>query len=185
MATEFKPTLDFLTDAAHLLRTAAPETSAHLMSHRGQLMGQHDLAPSEVQRQHVCNACGNIMLSAHNISLINARGVSKRQRNPTKTPRTKQSTPKDTAKVITCELCSRNTRVPLPTPPKAIRAKSATGKTKPTPASSTVGTPDTAKTSNATSKKRAKSRKAGLQALLAGQQNKGASPLSLASFRQT
>jgi hypothetical protein len=35
---------------------------------------------------------------------------------------------------------------------------------------------------NASSKKRAKNRKAGLQALLAGQQNQKASPLSLGDF---
>jgi hypothetical protein len=126
------------------------------------------------------------MLLAHSISLITAGRKSKRQGKQAKTQRAKQSTPKDMVKVIKCDRCLKDTRVPLATPPKAARAKPAISKNKSTPAPGTAGPPpETAKSSNATSKKRAKSRKAGLQALLAGQQNKGASPLSLASFRQT
>jgi hypothetical protein len=59
-----------------------------------------------------------------------------------------------------------------------VRRKTAQNKVKKTPAP--VEPPK--QTSNANSKKRAKSRKAGLQALLSGQKQQTANPLSLSHF---
>ncbi|KAI8419276.1 hypothetical protein FOFC_01853 [Fusarium oxysporum] len=50
--SELPGTIDFLTDAAHLLRATAPETSAHLMSQRGHLLQQYGVILSDAQRQH-------------------------------------------------------------------------------------------------------------------------------------
>ncbi|RCI11764.1 hypothetical protein L249_7148 [Ophiocordyceps polyrhachis-furcata BCC 54312] len=44
--------VDYLTDAAHLLRSSAPETSAHLMRYRSDLMSQAGVPQPQLQRQH-------------------------------------------------------------------------------------------------------------------------------------
>jgi hypothetical protein len=166
--SELPGTIDFLTDAAHLLRTTAPETSAHLMSHRGNLLSQYGASPSDVQRQHVCGGCGIIMIPGQEALLkLEAR---KNMRKKTKGKKSgTNSTPKDNkegpCKIIHCDNCQRDTKIALTAPGPAVRRKTAQNKVKKTPAP--VEPPK--QTSNANSKKRAKSRKAGLQALLSGQ----------------
>ncbi|EPE05287.1 rnase p rpr2 rpp21 snm1 subunit domain-containing protein [Ophiostoma piceae UAMH 11346] len=81
--------LRFLTDAAHLLRQTAPETSAYLMHHRTDVLAQNLAASasssttasnsiassaqaalaftqSDAQRQHVCTCCGHILIPGSN-----------------------------------------------------------------------------------------------------------------------
>ena len=81
--------LRFLTDAAHLLRQTAPETSAYLMHHRTDVLAQNLAASSsssttasnsiassaqaafaftqtDAQRQHVCTCCGHILIPGCN-----------------------------------------------------------------------------------------------------------------------
>lgn len=181
---EHAPTLEYLTDAAHLLQTTAPETSAHLMSQRGNLMWQHDMTISETQRQNVCGACGNIMIPGHSSALkLDAR----RARHATK--KTEPRRVKGLTKVIQCGRCNKSTKTRIDPVPRNKVNKSKAGPdlatpTRPTPTNSDASTapkPATAQ-SNASSKKRAKSRKAGLQALLSGQQQQKSNPLSLADF---
>ncbi|KAL1896773.1 hypothetical protein Sste5346_004406 [Sporothrix stenoceras] len=88
MATATSTQLRFLTDAAHLLRQSAPETSAHLMRRRidialnsqaqaaataastgstGPLSSSTSapiaaLPQNDIQRQHVCTSCGLILI---------------------------------------------------------------------------------------------------------------------------
>ncbi|RDA89046.1 hypothetical protein CP533_2360 [Ophiocordyceps camponoti-saundersi (nom. inval.)] len=115
--------VDFLTDAAHLLRGSAPETSAHLMRHRSDLMSLAGVPQPQLQRQHVCSACGHIMIPG------------------------KGALAQTKAKAKTTE--------PLEAPKKSA---------------------------NASSKQRAKDRKAGLQALLSRQQPAARSSLTLNDF---
>ncbi|KAG8426032.1 hypothetical protein J3459_008497 [Metarhizium acridum] len=180
---ELSAGLNYLTDAAHLLRQTAPETSAHLMRQRDDLMLHNNLTQHEVQRQHVCGACGHIMipgdktllkLERREIHRLRRRAASQKKREK---PNAASSGP---TKSISCGHCSRVTTISLPAPEAATRRKisraSAARKTVP-------AEPENQKmTANASSKKRAKNRKGGLQALLAAQQQKSTSSLSLADF---
>ncbi|KAM4060104.1 RNAse P rpr2/Rpp21/SNM1 subunit domain-containing protein [Hirsutella rhossiliensis] len=138
-SSQLTASLDFLTDAAHLLRGAAPETSAHLMRHRADLLSHANVPQHELQRQHVCSACGHIMIHGQA-----PEQAVRRRKGP---------------------------RLPA--------AEATTAVTKNTDASK--------KTANASSKQRAKNRRAGLQALLSQQQQQqqqsSASSLTLADFR--
>ncbi|KAG5916783.1 hypothetical protein E4U42_007513 [Claviceps africana] len=191
--------LDFLTDAAHLVRQTAPETSAHLMRQRAELMHHSGLVRHETQGQHVCGACGHIMIPGQGTELRldgRVRPPSERRRRGRK-----RSTAKapllngGPTKSFACGLCRRSTRIRLPAPAAVQRrkrrpqARAAAGDEKKKAAGpglrddkSTAKTANTAETANASSRKRTKNRKGGLQALLAGQQHKASSSLSLADF---
>ena len=185
-------TLDYLADAAHLLRTTAPETSAHLMSQRNRLLWEHEIHLSDIQKQHVCKACGNIMIPDHAAALrLESRKAQrqKRQQKDCARQTTAATAPtRDTTriKVIQCARCTKNTRVaiPAPRPPSraSVRAKKGKAVTEvPADKPSTVEAPKAA--ANASSKKRAKNPKAGLQALLSGQKSqRRPNPLSLTDF---
>ncbi|RDA88465.1 hypothetical protein CP532_6670 [Ophiocordyceps camponoti-leonardi (nom. inval.)] len=165
---------DFLTDAAHLLRSSAPETSAHLMRHRSDLMSVAGVPQSQLQRQHVCSACGHIMVPGKGTTVkLETIRARKRRAKPSEAQRRFQ--------IITCGRCERPTRIPLDNPgpsTKTARTKThskAKGKT-------TEPCEAPKKSANASSKQRAKDRKAGLQALLSRQQPNGRSSLTLTDF---
>jgi RNase P subunit RPR2 len=186
------PTLDYLSDAAHLMRMAARETSAHLMSQRSNLMFHHDMAMSDVQRQHVCGACGHIMIPGSESTLkLEARRRKQRTKQPPGQRPTTKPARDSLTKGIQCGRCDRQTRISIALPPPVISrhkvSKAKSNNLTEDSSSSIKQAEATAaaapKTSaNASSKKRAKNRKAGLQALLAGQQQQRANPLSLADF---
>ncbi|KAG6010874.1 hypothetical protein E4U21_002542 [Claviceps maximensis] len=184
--------LDFLTDAAHLLRQTAPETSAHLMRQRAELMYRNGLAQHETQDQHVCGACGHIMIPGQKTELKLDGCARPKSEQRTRLKRSAAKVPCKRAgptKSITCGLCRQVTRICLPRPEAAHRQKrpqqAGAINNKPNVAASGLfeqkATAHTANAANASSKKRAKNRKGGLQALLAGQ-NKSSSSLSLADF---
>ena len=190
-------TLDYLGDAAHLMRMTAPETSAHLMSQRSNLMFHHDMAMSDVQRQHVCGACGHIMIPGSESTLkLEARRRRQRSKQPWGQRPTTRPARDSLTKVIQCGRCDRQTRVGIALPAPAVarhkvnKAKSKNLAQDPSSASKQQAEAMAAAaaaaapkaSANASSKKRAKNRKAGLQALLAGQQQQRANPLSLADF---
>ncbi|KAL0471031.1 hypothetical protein QR685DRAFT_272274 [Neurospora intermedia] len=217
-STQLSATLDFLTDAAHLLATTAPETSAFLMNQRGNLMFENELPQSDVHRQHVCSCCGHIMISGHGSTLKfeHQKAVRKRLRagqkfskTPVQTKQKDQESRKGPVKRITCGHCTRKTEIKFPAPApvsrRSINLKThpqqqqqqapKTAATGPKPsAAPTLGSlaglsaHKPAPSSSANSKKRAKSRKAGLQALLdQSNASKGSRPglgLSLADFMQ-
>lgn len=208
--------LSFLNDAAHLLRQTAPETSTHLMSRRNELMFEYDLEQTDVQRQHVCGACGLIMISGHESKLKietdkflqqqRMREKRKRRRASAPTPTVQRETAKARApaasefhhagprKILQCGNCNSLTNVHLPLPPpvvrrKAAKSKSKTGDPRNPEATSTKSDPrqpaesEAKPSANASSKKRAKNRKAGLQALLSqAQSSQSSRNLSLADF---
>ncbi|KAK3683758.1 hypothetical protein B0T22DRAFT_483577 [Podospora appendiculata] len=207
-SVDISPTLKFLTDAGHLLVTTAPEISAFLMSQRNGLMFENELPPlSDFQRQHVCTCCGHIMILGHGSSLT----IKPKQAAIRKTHRaaqhrrgkeTREATPSSgPTKQFACGHCGRLTEIKLPAPSRISRRKAksqkaaqATGATAATTSAAPVAPSSLAQfasqdaprpNANASSKKRAKSRKAGLQALL---EQKSASRsglgLSLSDFMQ-
>lgn len=195
-SNELSPALNFLTDAGHLLATTSPQISAFCMRQRDNLAFEHELSQSETQRGHVCGCCGHIMIPGQGSTLS-----FKPKASPIKRPRsvvhrkrkggfgTEQHGP---TKVLTCGHCGRVTKlerpVPAPISGRDIRAMKSLVKVvapgKP-PSSTQTSTQEPQKANaNASSKKRAKSRKAGLQALLEqSNASKGSrSGLSLADF---
>lgn len=178
MATsQLNPALDFLTDAAHLLRDSAPEISAHLMSHRGQRLQSSGLTQSDKERQHVCAACGHIMNPGQgSILKLEARKSIKRSKTGAQLPRI-ATTATGPTKIATCGICHSQTRIALSSPGSASRHQKVK---KPEPVKNEPEN-NQKPTANATSKKRAKNRKAGLQALLSNQQ-KPSKSLSLSDF---
>ncbi|KAK4190202.1 hypothetical protein QBC35DRAFT_95739 [Podospora australis] len=197
------PTLKFLTDAAHLLATAAPETSAYLMSQRNGLMFEHELTLPETHRQHICTCCGHILLlGLDNSSLYikavkppkrNFRIIGKQKDDQKTRKQERQTKSSGPTKNITCCACGSLTKIQLPAPalipqrkvtktlPAVSGMASSTSSAKPSGSSHPSQQQSTQP--NAASKKRSKSKKAGLQALL--EQNKNSRPglgLSLADF---
>ena len=188
--------LDFLNEAAHFLAAASPTTSAYLMSCQSELTFTNEIPQSDLQREHVCGCCGHIFVPGRGSSLKiepkktvdkNSRRIKQQQARPDGLPKQKGGV----SKLFTCENCGRYTRITLPPAAPMSRRKIAkkptTQQLAPT-TQVTMPTQDEATqrsagaNANAGSKKRAKSRKAGLQALLA-QSNTARSPgLSLADF---
>ncbi|TGJ82888.1 hypothetical protein E0Z10_g5883 [Xylaria hypoxylon] len=199
-------TLSFLTDAAHLLVSASPETSAHIMSQRNSLMFINHLDQSDVQRQHVCGCCGHIMIAGRgDVLKLDSSKTARNKRHAGSKQKAKVSPRSGCRKTLTCGNCGRYTPIILPPPariPKrrfrqtsrpttmmagaadATSASAAATTTKPSVVASS--SESTKASANASSKKRAKNRKQGLQALL--QQSSAKSQaglgLSLADFMQ-
>lgn len=193
-STELTATLNFLTDAAHLLVTTAPEVSSFLMNQRGNLLFENEIPQSDVQRQHVCSSCSHIMVANGGTTLkIEHKNALEKKSRSIKRHKEKAvpcSTPSGPSKVLNCGRCHRFTKVNLP-PPVPISRRKIKKEDKPKAASMQTQTPQNPTssqkvTANASSKKRAKSRKAGLQALLdqtnASQPSRPGLGLSLADF---
>lgn len=189
-ASETATHLKYLTDAAHLLAFTAPETSAYLVTQRNGLMLANDLEQSDTQLQHACAACGRILILGQNSTLkLETKKASHRTKKRHASavhnahPTSKSDTQVGPSKLLTCETCGRYTRVRLAAPgpisrkkPSAVMINKTTTETSKQPPSA-----------NANSKKRAKSRKAGLQALLSRSQTGGSGAraglgLSLSDF---
>ncbi|KAI1411228.1 hypothetical protein F5Y13DRAFT_191504 [Hypoxylon sp. FL1857] len=197
MASDTLPqSLGFLTDAAHLVMKTAPEASAYLMAQRNSLMSHNDLEQSEMQRQHVCGACGHIMIPGQgselkietNKAIRNKKAM--RRNSSSKGSGEKKASAVGCRKRVNCGMCGRYTDISVP-PPARISRRRLLKPNKPltfaaTHSNASVPLPEPAKVSaNASSKKRAKSRKQGLQALL--QQAQSSKPqnglgLSLSDF---
>ncbi|KAI0534789.1 hypothetical protein GGR58DRAFT_515871 [Xylaria digitata] len=217
-------TLSFLTDAAHLLVSASPETSAHLMSQRNALMFNNDLNQSDVQRQHVCGCCGHIMIAGWGDVLKmdssktarNKRRAGGKQKDKQDKQKAKVPPRGGCRKTLTCSKCGRYTPIILPPParhPKrrpgqisrstsmkaSVAGATSTSISASASASATVSRAASAPmvvassseftkvSANASSKKRAKNRKQGLQALLqqsSSSKSQAGLGLSLADFMQ-
>ncbi|KAL0941122.1 RNAse P Rpr2/Rpp21/SNM1 subunit domain-containing protein [Colletotrichum truncatum] len=181
--------LNFLNDAAHLLRAAAPETSAYLMGHHNELMFLNDIEQSDTRRQHVCGACGHIMIPGQGTTLkMETERALKKKRRGVKTEGSKATEPQQRSgmrKVFTCGNCTHTTKISFPPPPPAVRRR-VKAESLPSKIHQNVATIEQAKlpTANSSSKKRAKNRKAGLQALLSQSKtsSSGGRSLSLADF---
>ncbi|KAI1210797.1 uncharacterized protein F4807DRAFT_459636 [Annulohypoxylon truncatum] len=197
-SNDLSQNLSFLTDAAHLLIKTAPETSAYLMAQRDSLMFHNDIERSDMQRQHVCGACGHIMIPGQGSELkLETNKATQRKKNVQRRSASKSldkkkvSTPGCRKRFI-CGMCGQYTDIPVPSPPPVSRRR-LPKLTKPLPLSAShsnkpIPAPEPVKVSaNASSKKRAKSRKQGLQALLQQAQSSTSKPqnglgLSLSDF---
>ncbi|KAL8365522.1 hypothetical protein RB595_004373 [Gaeumannomyces hyphopodioides] len=194
--------MSFLTDAAHLLAKSAPETSAYLMSRRNALLLCHDIPLSDVQRQHVCTSCGHIIIPGHGDALkveaaatVRSKRKSRQRQNP-KALALPASGPvggsrerQGSSKTYTCGMCHRYTTITLPPAPVVVRRRPNVAAASAAPSSSKPATGDAEAekaqpSANSSSKKRAKSRRAGLQALLSQAQKDNVKKpgLSLADF---
>lgn len=212
------PQVQFLNDAAHLLSHSSPKTSAFLMRRRNELLVENDVPISDTQRQHVCSACGHIMIPGfhqqdtlkiqtekHNKSLQRSKKRSSKPSSSRATQRQTSSTltavppppaaramPAGISKVMTCGSCSKKTRLKLEGPKRISRVRRANleskaladGRKLQQGPAEPVKPPSSS--ANASSKKRAKNRKAGLQALLDQKKSSGSSSsgfgLSLSDF---
>ncbi|KAK0634631.1 hypothetical protein B0T17DRAFT_502265 [Bombardia bombarda] len=211
-SADLSRTLDFLTDAGHLLATTAPETSAFLMRQRNNLMFENELPPpSDVHKQHVCNCCGHIMILGQGSSLkiehkkaiqrkarsAGAHGAQRSKETRDVLLRSGSGSGSGPTKRLGCGHCGRLTGIKLPAPApisrrkvrtqKADQTTTAPGLPAATQASISNDAPSQKANANASSKKRAKSRKAGLQALLQANATRGSGSglgLSLADFRE-
>ena len=182
--------LKYLTDAAHLMAFTAPGCSSHLMSRGNLLMFSNDIDQSDTHRRHVCGGCGNIMTPGWATTVKNEVKRQPKSRQTQKRKASAITQPTERSMVYTCDRCKRETRhvittAPLPriNPRRAEQPRLASGegpeRISSTPQSQ-AGTP-TMPSANASSRKRAKSRKqGGLQALLA--KNKEASQSSSGGF---
>ncbi|KAI1736429.1 hypothetical protein F4680DRAFT_261349 [Xylaria scruposa] len=199
MAADTLPaTLSFLTDAAHLLVSASPESSAHLISQRNSLIFNNNLDQPDVQRQHACGCCGHIMIFGLGdvLKMDSRKTDGKTRRSSRKQQQKVEEVPLRSGcrKTLTCSKCGRYTKINLPPPARISRRRSKYAPrhtmTANAAESSVVASPgEPAKASaNASSKKRAKNRKQGLQALLQQQSSNSKSQaglgLSLADFMQ-
>jgi len=202
MATDPLPaTLSFLTDAAHLLLPMAPETSAHLMSRRNSLMFNNDINQSDVHRQHTCGCCGHIMIAGQGDRLkMKSNIIGRRKKGPGAKQKGKEVPPtKGCQKTFMCSKCSRYTKINFDAPTRTPRRRFKQQASKAISSMDDVPSkpislptiapsePSNKLTANASSKKRAKNRKQGLQALLQQSSNskpQGGMGLSLADFMQ-
>lgn len=193
---EMSPHLRFLSDAAHLLSQSAPETSAFLMSRRNEVLVENGIPISDAQRQHACNACGHIMIPGQGDTLkiqtdkITSHSKAKKSSGPHKTTAKSfpkpaahpRAMPKGVSKVIRCGKCSTKTVIKVEGPSRISRSQKSSHLAK-EKGPQTAGEP--VNLANANSKKRAKNRKAGLQALLDQKQGSASSSgfgLSLSDF---
>ncbi|KAI0860216.1 hypothetical protein F4860DRAFT_223865 [Xylaria cubensis] len=202
-------TLSFLTDAAHLLVSASPETSAHLMSQRNSLIFNNNIDQPDVQRQHVCGCCGHIMIfGLGDVLKMDSRKTPRKNGRSSSKQQEIEEVPLRSGcrKTLTCSMCGRYTKINLPPPARISRRRSkyvpratVTANAADAAISTTsrsAGKPSVVASSgeparisaNASSKKRAKNRKQGLQALLQQQSSNSKSQaglgLSLADFMQ-
>ncbi|KAF8864870.1 hypothetical protein BDZ45DRAFT_581661 [Acephala macrosclerotiorum] len=161
---ELSARLRYLNDSAHLLATTAPETSRHLMSRHNALIFDSQTDQSEAQKRTACGACGTIMLAGWEGTL---ESRSERQR-ASKTEKSTHRPVQSRVIVYECGTCSRKTRERVKSAPPMKRRTVASLLSKPADqmdmsASPSINTPST----SSSSKKRAKSRKGGLAAILA------------------
>lgn len=178
--------LAYLSNAAYMLRGCAPETSAHLMRQRADLLHHSGLSPNEAQQQHVCRACGHIMILGQASSVRMQPCKTQRRRSGEKAQQGQRKSLPVTGptKTISCGFCGSITTIGIPPPGRITHRR--IGKKGTSSTAQTMGSENQAKkpTANASSKKRAKHRKGGLQALLSSQQQTSGPSLSLANFRQ-
>lgn len=224
----------YLSNAAHILHTSAPETSMHLMKCRNELARFYEIGLPDQERLHTCVGCGEIFVAGQGAKLTLKSGRALGTFNQRRAPRARRfgqiekRAPRESAmlkhprglarKTVECGQCHQSTYFvqlrPSARPRRktlkkaAAEPKSTTNKSLPNTTSTPIQhapssvsgdrgensqsrpspvlpTTTPKSTTNANSKKRAKQRKAGLQALLSQAQSSQASRnLGLNDFRR-
>lgn len=173
-ATEAR--LKFLNEAAHLLAIPSPAISATFGAARGRMLETNDIDLDMPQkewdaiRREFCGACGNLMVHGWSCEVI--RNLeSKRMVKDKKEDTLKQSKSKSKDMIFSCLRCNRSTVQMLPK--RASRHSRRAFRTHKAQAAASADDmvredkSSVLKSANAGSKKRAKARKGGLQAMLA------------------
>ncbi|KAJ5184172.1 hypothetical protein N7492_001788 [Penicillium capsulatum] len=170
------PHFRFVTEAAALLHSTSPSTSAHLLGVQTRMLHADFKSLKPHQHKHHCAACGKIRGS-------DSSSVTVQPRKPAKTPELGGAT------VYRCAGCHRRAILPCkqrrattkPVRASAAPSASASGSGSASTSASPLPTPGLPQSTasqpksieNTSSKKRAKARKqGGLQALLASKQQK-------------
>ncbi len=172
---DVKARLKYLHESAHLLEATSKSTSSYLMSQCNGLMADSKIDQPSATRRKVCNSCGNIMILGQTATMRLAR--SRCSRGKKRAQGTPEASGQDRTKTIIycCKLCGRQTEHRLENqPPRAVRraatspATHAGQSTAPVGASASSAGTQRPPDANASSKKRAKTRKSSsLQAILA------------------
>ena len=198
--------LEFLTNAARILCTKSPTTSAHLLAVHNDLLFGQCKALSSSQEREFCPACGSLRVPGWTLSVTTApkQSRSKRSQSSKLHAERKTSTSSSAGVVYKCLRCHRHViqsfpksrgnihkepRRPGPSSPMSQPPSSATV----TAAEQVIATDARSEkraSDNASSRKRAKARKnQGLLATLAAekqqsQPKKPSSSLDLLDFLQ-
>jgi RNase P subunit RPR2 len=193
----FQSRLDFLREAAHMLAIQSPTTSAAMGAAHDKLLRAQE-ADLEAQtkewnalRREVCGACGNLLVPGWSCKVTHqtrSRNVSKKEKRGVSKSNSSVRPEKDV--VYFCLRCNRRTTQGLlPRPSKHMRPKTREidlGSHLDASIPREKGTEVVAKSANANSKQRKKTRKGGLQALLDKNktQPSGSLELDLMDFMQ-
>ncbi|RAL12959.1 ribonuclease P Rpr2/Rpp21/SNM1 subunit [Aspergillus homomorphus CBS 101889] len=189
--SDHAPRLEFLRSSASSLEAASPSTAAYLMSVHNSIIRDEFKPLNQRQQEAACGACGSL----RNAKSTRTIQVAKRKKKPA-------GLSGEGATVMICLRCHRRTIKPSKketlrsvAPPAAapvtatLNSAEAQSSTSTTPLSqqSTPAPKDQGKgvksAENASSKKRAKSRKqGGLQALMASKQQSRSTSSSLDLF---
>ncbi|KUJ23190.1 uncharacterized protein LY89DRAFT_679986, partial [Mollisia scopiformis] len=102
---ELSAHLRYLNESAHLLATAAPETSRHLMSRHNALLFANQIEVEGTQRKSACGACGALVVPGWEGTLeshIERSKVSKKRKPVERTVQKR-------AMVYECGICGKKT----------------------------------------------------------------------------
>jgi RNase P subunit RPR2 len=160
---ELSARLRYLKDSAQLLMRSAPATSRHLMSRCNSLMFDVGLEQSESQRRQICGGCGTVMVIGWEARLH--FHTQQRRRRAGKVRNEPSNQIKEMA--YSCESCGRTTRFQVPTPSARRKQLLEAGSKIQVPLLRKPESRPITAAANSNSKKRAKARKGGLEALLA------------------
>lgn len=170
VSPELTARLRYLNDSAHLLATTAPETSRQLMSQCNALMFDNELDHTITEKQTACGACGTIILLGWEGKL---ESQSERLRD-SKKGKVLYRPMQPRALLYECGTCGRKTRQHIKLPLPAKRHMPASSASRPVRISEQYANPPAGcspstetPSVNSSSKKRAKTRKGGLAAILA------------------
>jgi hypothetical protein len=183
--------LQFLKSAASLMAQRAPSSAAQLGATYNELMFANEMRLSDDQRREICGGCGGLSTRESpclieetvNRSESSAKeGASNKSKNLSKQAHTPFAKRLDASSVYVCQRCRRKTQLSISSTQhrSTLHRDSSTRSLSKDSASSSAVPPGlpvssfakpTATSASVSSKKRAKSRKGGLQALLAKKQD--------------
>jgi hypothetical protein len=145
------------------------------MRQRASLLASNGIQISDPEKQHTCGSCGNILVPGQGSTLTfqtDKKRKHREHRSASKASKAEEGNAqmegqmerRGMSKIMTCKRCDRFTKLDFAAPRPVSRRKIVSG---PQSWKQTQPEQPTKATPNASSKRRAKNRKAGLEALLA------------------